>query len=69
MDDLSGIPHSGRDSWTGVASWTKEGWRVDDRFELTRLVMYESGSVFEVYRSNDVLGAVGIERWKASFAE
>jgi hypothetical protein len=66
--DMSGIPHLGEDDWTGVTSWAETGWNVDDRFELTRLVMYDSGSVFEVDRSNDVLRSNGIEQlhhsWK-----
>lgn len=66
--DLSGIPHLGQDDWTGISRWAEAGWGVDDRFELTRLVMYDSGSVFEVDRSNDVLRSNGIEQlhhsWK-----
>jgi hypothetical protein len=66
--DMSGIPHLGEDDWTGVTSWAEAGWTVDDRFELTRLVMYDSGSVFEVVRSNDVLRSRGIDQlhhsWK-----
>jgi hypothetical protein len=50
-----------------VTAWANEG-RVDDRFALTKLVMYDGGSVFEVDRSNEVLRANGIERlhhtWK-----
>lgn len=59
----------GEDDWTGITRWAEAGWSVDDRFELTRLVMYDSGSVFEVQRSNDVLRSNGIEQlhhsWKA----
>ncbi|MFP3882247.1 MAG: hypothetical protein ACLFWH_08015 [Actinomycetota bacterium] len=66
--DMSGIPHLGEDEWTGVTRWAEAGWNVDDRFELTRLVMYDSGSVFEVDRSNDVLRSNGIDQlhhsWK-----
>lgn len=66
--DMSGIPHLGEDDWTGVTLWAEEGWNVDDQFQLTRLVMYDSGSVFEVDRSNDVLRSNGIEQlhhsWK-----
>ena len=66
--DMSGIPHLGEDDWTGVSRWAEAGWSVDDRFELTRLVMYDSGSVFEVERSNDVLRSNGIDQlhhlWK-----
>lgn len=73
VDDLSGIPHLGKDSWTGVTAWANEGWSVDDRFELTRLVMYDGGSVFEVDRTNEVLSANGIERlhhtWKTHSAK
>lgn len=65
--DMSGIPHLGEDDWTGVIDWANEGWKVDDRFELTRLVMYDSGSVFEVDRSNDVLRAAGIETLRHSW--
>jgi hypothetical protein len=61
VDDLNGIPHLGTDRWTGVTDWAHKGWEVDDRFELTSLVMYDGGSVFEVDRSNDVLSASGIE--------
>jgi hypothetical protein len=61
VDDMSGIPHLGADHWVGVSEWAERGWSVDDRFELTRLVMYGGGSVFEVDRSNDVLRANGIE--------
>ncbi len=46
--DMSGIPHLGEDDWTGVTRWAEAGWSVDDRFALTRLVMYDSWSVFEV---------------------
>lgn len=59
--DMSGIPHLGEDDWTEVSDWADRGWSVDDRFELTRLVMYDGGSVFELERSNDVLRANGIE--------
>lgn len=69
VDDLSGIPHLGEDNWTGVTAWASEGWSVGDQFELTRLVMYDGGSVFEVNRSNEVLASNGIEKlhhtWKA----
>lgn len=65
--DMSGIPHLGEDDWTGVTGWAERGWSVEDRFELTRLVMYDSGSVFEVERSNDVLRANGIESLRHSW--
>lgn len=65
--DMSGIPHLGEDDWTGVTSWAEEGWSVGDRFELTRLVMYDSGSVFEVERSNDLLRDHGIESLRHSW--
>ena len=65
--DMSGIPHLGEDDWTGVTGWAEVGWSVEDRFELTRLVMYDSGSVFEVERSNDVLRANGIESVRHSW--
>jgi hypothetical protein len=69
VDDLNGIPHLGEDNWTGVTAWASEGWNVDDQFELTSLVMYDGGSVFEVNRSNEVLRANRIEKlhhtWKA----
>ena len=65
--DMSGIPHLGEDDWIGVTDWAERGWSVDDRFELTRLVMYDSGSVFEVERSNDVLRANGIESLRHSW--
>lgn len=65
--DMSGIPHLGEDDWIGVTAWANGGWKVDDRFELARLVMYDSGSVFEVDRSNDVLSAAGIEKLRHSW--
>ena len=61
VDDLSGLPHLPQDSWADVAAWANEGWEVDDRFELTRLVMYNGGAVFNLVRSNDVLRANNIE--------
>jgi hypothetical protein len=65
--DMSGIPHLGEDDWAGVTEWAEKGWAVDDRFQLTRLVMYDSGSVFEVERSNDLLRANGIESLRHSW--
>jgi len=65
--DMSGIPHLGEDDWTGIAGWAERNWSVDDRFELTRLVMYDSGSVFEVERSNDILRANEIESLRHSW--
>ena len=66
--DMSGIAHLGEDDWVGVEDWARAGWAVDDRFELLQLVMFGSGSVFEVARSNDVLASAGIDtlrhRWK-----
>lgn len=59
--DMSGIPHLGEDDWTGVTAWAQEGWSVHDQLRLTRLVMYDGGSVFELDRTNDVLRASGIE--------
>lgn len=59
--DMSGIPHLGEDDWTDISAWATKGWSVDDHFELTRLVMYDSGSVFDLVRSNDVLRSNGIE--------
>lgn len=57
-----------KDDWAGVTRWAEEGWSVDDRFALTRLVMYDSGSVFQVERSNDVLRSNEIDQlhhsWK-----
>jgi hypothetical protein len=50
------------DSCAEVGAWANEGWAVDDRFELTGLVMYDGGAVFDVVRSNDVLRANGIEK-------
>lgn len=61
IDDMSGIPHLGRDHWTNVSAWADMGWSVNDELHLTRLVMYDSGSVFDLERSNDVLRANGIE--------
>lgn len=61
IDDMSGIPHLGRDHWTNVSTWADMGWNVNDEFRLIRLVMYDSGSVFDLERSNDVLRANGIE--------
>lgn len=60
--DMSGIPHLAEDDWTVLGAWADKGWSVDDRFKLTRLVMFDSGSVFDLERSNDVLRANGIER-------
>lgn len=60
IDDLSGLPHLRQDSWTDVRAWANQGWEVDDRFELTRLVMYDGGALFDLIRSNDVLGANNI---------
>lgn len=65
--DMSGIPHLGKDDWTGATRWAETGFNVDDRVELTRLVMYDSGSVFEVQRSNDVLRANGIKQLRHSW--
>lgn len=62
IDDLSGIPHLGQDNWTEVSEWANQGWAVDDQFELTRLVMYGGGSVFEVDRINEVLRTNGIDK-------
>lgn len=64
--DMSGIPHLGRDHWTAVSTWSEMGWRVDDRLQLSRLIMYDSGSVFDLVRSNDVLRANGIETLRHS---
>lgn len=37
------------------------GWEVEDRLELTGLVMYNGGTYFDPVRSNDVLRANGID--------
>lgn len=65
--DMSGIPYLGEDDWVGVTDWAEQGWAVDDHFQLTRLVMYDSGSVFEVERSNDVFRANEIESLRHSW--
>lgn len=65
--DMSGIPHLSEDDWTGITRWAEMGWSVEDHFELTRLVMYQAGSVFEVERSNDVLRSNGIENLSHSW--
>ncbi len=62
IDDLIGIPHLGQDTWTEVSEWADQGWTVEDQFELTRLVMYGGGSIFEMNRSNGVLRTNGIEK-------
>ena len=59
--DMSGIPHLAEDDWNDVNAWAAKGWSVDDQFVLTRLLMYESGSVFDLERSNDVLRTKGVE--------
>ena len=61
VDDLSGLPHLPQDSWTDIRAWANEGWEVDDHFELTRLVMYNGGGVFDLIRSNVLLRANNIE--------
>lgn len=64
--DMSGIPHLGEDDWTDVNAWATKGWGVNDQFQLTRLVMYDGGSVFELERSNEVLRTSGIESLRHS---
>lgn len=63
LTDMTGIPHLGADTWSGVRTWAEKGWEVNDQFELTLLVGYDplSGSEFELMRTNDVLTSRGID--------
>lgn len=63
LTDMTGIPHLGADTWSGVRNWAEIGWEVNDQFELTLLVGYDplSGSEFELNRTNDVLTTSGID--------
>ena len=61
--DIGGVPHLGTVLWTDAVAWAENGWLVNDKLRLTRVVRYgpKSGSDVTVLRTNDVLTEAGID--------
>lgn len=67
--DPSAIAHTGNVLNADLETWAAAGWRVDDRFELRRVVDYglDAGSDVLLIRRNQLLEAIDVPGFVVGF--